>query len=44
MKRITKKKLNEIYSQPINPLKPFERLQLLMEYLSQKLNNIKIKS
>ena len=43
MRKITKKKLNEIYLQPINPNKPFERLQMLMDYQLQKLNNLKQK-
>ena len=31
-KKVTKEQLDEVYSRPINPLKPFERLQTLMRY------------
>jgi hypothetical protein len=41
MSKTTKKKLNELYKKPVDPLKPFERLETLMKYAIQKLNDLR---
>ena len=35
--KVTKEQLDEVYSRPINPLRPFERLQTLMSFAIQEM-------
>lgn len=41
MKKITKKQVDDAYKKPINPLKPFERLELLLGFGIQELEEMK---
>jgi len=36
-KKITKKQVDEVYNKPINPAKPFERVEILMAYAMQEM-------
>ena len=38
VKKITKEQVDEIYRRPVDPLKPFERMQWLVAWLKQEMD------